>query len=86
MTLSGVLSVTQYVSPPCVRRRTDAALVAIVDHPIFGHPKVGTKNNRKERDKFAASLTFRFPFLLSQGQVRFEKNRNFFENFTSQFP
>jgi hypothetical protein len=44
------------------------------------------KNNQKVRDKFAALLTFRFAFLLSQGQARFEKNLSFFENFTSQIP
>jgi hypothetical protein len=32
----------------------DAALVANVDRPIFVHCKVGTKNNREEREKFAA--------------------------------
>ena len=32
-------------------RGADAALVAIVDHPILGHSNV-RKNNGKEREKF----------------------------------
>src|SRR5947209_2825413 len=65
MTFSGVLSVTQYVSPPVFGDVPMPPLSRSLIIQYLGIPQVGTKNNRREREKFTAALTFRLRFLRS---------------------